>query len=129
MFGSTVLVPVLSGSKPSHCTYFKWDCNNCFSYYYKMASTSLSWFFLCFYCTDYCCKATGGPGGAMIGCFMVGLVYGIVALIIKKAGYHWIMKLLPPIVVGPVIMVIGLALSSKLLGYGNEQTNCRWWRI
>ena len=57
-------------------------------------------------------QATGGPGAAMIGSFIVGLVYGIVALIIKKAGYRWIMKLLPPIVVGPVIMVIGLALSG-----------------
>ena len=60
---------------------------------------------------------------------MVGLVYGIVALIIKKAGYRWIMKLLPPIVVGPVIMVIGLALAGTAVRYGNEQTNSRWRRI
>jgi len=48
----------------------------------------------------------------MIGTFLAGLVYGIVALIIHKAGYRWIMNLLPPIVVGPVIIVIGLALAS-----------------
>ena len=58
-------------------------------------------------------KATGGPGAAMIGSFIAGLVYGIVALVIKKAGYRWIMNLLPPVVVGPVIMVIGLALCRN----------------
>jgi uracil permease len=41
----------------------------------------------------------------------VALVYFIVSLIIWKTGYKWIMKLLPPIVVAPVIIVIGLALS------------------
>ncbi|MFL6556261.1 MAG: solute carrier family 23 protein, partial [Bacillus sp. (in: firmicutes)] len=57
-------------------------------------------------------KAAGGPGGAMVGTFLAGLVYGIVALVISKAGHRWIMNLLPPIVVGPVIIVIGLALSG-----------------
>lgn len=52
------------------------------------------------------------PGNAMIGAVFVGLVYGIVSLVIWKSGYKWIMKLLPAIVVGPVIMVIGLGLSS-----------------
>ncbi|WNS77105.1 solute carrier family 23 protein [Bacillus sp. DTU_2020_1000418_1_SI_GHA_SEK_038] len=58
----------------------------------------------------------GGIGAMMIGSFMVGLLYGVVALIIKKAGYRWLMNLLPPIVVGPVIMVIGLALSGTAVG-------------
>jgi len=48
----------------------------------------------------------------MIGAMFVSLVYAIVALIIWKTGYQWLMKLLPPIVVGPVIIVIGLALSG-----------------
>ena len=43
---------------------------------------------------------------------MSELVYGIVSLIIWKTGYKWIMKLLPPIVVAPVIMVIGLGLAG-----------------
>ncbi|MFP3720474.1 solute carrier family 23 protein [Niallia circulans] len=58
----------------------------------------------------------GGPGAAMIGTFIAGIVYGIVALTIKKAGYRWIMNILPPIVVGPVIMVIGLALATTAVG-------------
>ena len=52
----------------------------------------------------------------MIGSMFVALVYAIVSLIIWKTGYDWIMKLLPPIVVGPVIMVIGLALSTDSSG-------------
>lgn len=58
----------------------------------------------------------GGIGAMMIGSFMVGLLYGLVALIIKKGGYRWLMNLLPPIVVGPVIMVIGLAISGTAVG-------------
>jgi uracil permease len=43
---------------------------------------------------------------------LVGLVYAIVALFIRFAGYDFIQKLLPPVVVGPVIMVIGLGLAG-----------------
>ncbi|WP_332648016.1 solute carrier family 23 protein [Lysinibacillus sp. 54212] len=52
------------------------------------------------------------PGNAMIGAMAVGVTYGIVSLIIWKTGYRWLMKLLPPIVVAPVIMVIGLGLAG-----------------
>ena len=48
-----------------------------------------------------------------LGRAFVGLVYVIVALIIKSVGVGWLNKLLPTIVVGPVIMVIGLGLSSS----------------
>ena len=50
-----------------------------------------------------------------IGMAFVGLVYVIVALVIKFAGVNWLNKLLPTIVVGPVIMVIGLGLSSSAI--------------
>ncbi|GIN61456.1 uracil permease [Robertmurraya siralis] len=52
------------------------------------------------------------PGNAMIGAMAVGITYGIVSLIIWKTGYKWLMRLLPPIVVAPVIMVIGLGLAA-----------------
>ncbi len=48
-----------------------------------------------------------------IGMIIVGLIYVIVAFIIKKAGTGWLFKLLPTIVVGPVIMVIGLGLAGS----------------
>lgn len=47
----------------------------------------------------------------IIGMAMVGVVYVAIALIIKKTGTKWLDKLLPPVVIGPVIMVIGLGLA------------------
>ncbi len=55
-----------------------------------------------------------------IGMIIVGLIYVIVALVIKKAGTGWLFKLLPTIVVGPVIMVIGLGLAGSAI---NNLTN------
>ncbi|RMD09493.1 uracil permease, partial [Klebsiella pneumoniae] len=58
-------------------------------------------------------KSGGGPGAVMVGTFSVGVVYAIVSLIVYYAGVDWIQKVLPPIVVGPVIMVIGLSLAPS----------------
>src|SRR5699024_7398208 len=60
-------------------------------------------------------SAAGGPAGAMIGTFLAGVVYGIVAVFIKLLGLNWLMRILPPIVVGPVIIVIGLGLASTAI--------------
>ncbi len=49
----------------------------------------------------------------ILGMVMVGIVYCLVALIIKFVGTNWLNKLLPPIVIGPIIMVIGLGLASS----------------
>ena len=57
--------------------------------------------------------ATGNYLALAIGMILVGLIYVIVALVIKKAGTAWLFKLLPTIVVGPVIMVIGLGLAGS----------------
>ena len=48
----------------------------------------------------------------MVGAFMAGVAYALIALFIKWLGTGWLMKLLPPVVVGPVIMVIGLGLAG-----------------
>lgn len=50
-----------------------------------------------------------------IGMAMVGLVYVIIAVIIHFFGTKWLTKLLPPIVIGPVIMVIGLGLAGSAI--------------
>lgn len=50
-----------------------------------------------------------------IGMAMVGLVYVIVAIVIKFCGVKWLNKLLPPLVIGPVIMVIGLGLAGSAI--------------
>lgn len=54
----------------------------------------------------------GGIGAVMTGTMAVGIVYVIVAIIIHFCGKKWINKMLPPIVVGPMIMIIGLSLAS-----------------
>ncbi|EUJ49348.1 solute carrier family 23 protein [Paenilisteria rocourtiae] len=58
-------------------------------------------------------KSGGGPGAVMVGTFSVGVVYAIVALLVYYVGIEWIQRVLPPIVVGPVIMVIGLSLAPS----------------
>lgn len=50
-----------------------------------------------------------------IGMVIVGVIYVLVALVIKKFGTNWLFKLLPTIVVGPVIMVIGLGLAGSAI--------------
>ncbi len=58
----------------------------------------------------------GGISGAMTGVMVVGFIYVIVATIIHFAGKKWLDKLLPPIVIGPMIMVIGLGLAPNAIG-------------
>lgn len=52
----------------------------------------------------------------IIGMILVGLVYIIVSIVIKFVGTNWLNKLLPPIIVGPIIMVIGLSLAGSAVG-------------
>ena len=58
----------------------------------------------------------GGLGGAMTGIMIIGIIYFIVSVIIRFAGKAWIDKILPPIVIGPMIMIIGLGLASSAVG-------------
>ena len=58
-----------------------------------------------------------------IGMAFVGAVYVIVALVIKFCGVGWLNKLLPTIVIGPVIMVIGLSLSTSAISNLTASTN------
>ena len=52
-----------------------------------------------------------GKESVFTGIMAVGLTYMLVALIIKVVGKKWINKILPPVVVGPMIMIIGLSLA------------------
>ena len=57
----------------------------------------------------------GGISGAMTGIMAVGLIYVIIAFIIKFVGKDWLDKLLPPVVIGPIIMIIGLGLAPSAI--------------
>ena len=57
----------------------------------------------------------GGISGAMTGIMVIGLIYIIVATIIHFIGKNWLDKLLPPVVIGPMIMIIGLGLAPSAI--------------
>ncbi len=50
--------------------------------------------------------------GLLFGAIFAGLVYVIIALVVKFVGVNWINKLMPPVVIGPTVALIGLSLSS-----------------
>ncbi len=55
--------------------------------------------------------STGGASSAYIGLMVVGIIYAIIAGIIYFAGSGWLRNLLPPVVIGPMIIIIGLTLA------------------
>ena len=57
----------------------------------------------------------GGISGAMTGIMAVGLIYVIFAIIIRFIGKNWLDKILPPVVIGPMIMIIGLGLAPSAI--------------
>lgn len=69
----------------------------------------------------------GGLSGFVTGIVGVGIVYILFALLIKIFGKNWVNKLLPPIVVGPMIMIIGLSLASNAVSQiGLTATGFEW---
>lgn len=65
--------------------------------------------------------------GLIIGAAFAGLVYVILALIVKLAGVNWINKLMPPVVIGPTVALIGLSLAGAavkdVFSYGPQDSN------
>lgn len=112
MFGSTVLVPILVGLNPGIALFSSGVgtlmyllitrhkipayMGSSFSFIVPMMALM---------------KSTGYPGIAQ-GTIAVGGVYLIVSLIVSRFGSAWIDRILPPIVVGPIVMVIGLSLAA-----------------
>lgn len=57
-----------------------------------------------------------GYWGLIIGALMAGLVYVIIAIIVKFCGVKWIDILMPPVIIGPTVSIIGLSLSANAVG-------------
>ncbi len=57
-----------------------------------------------------------GYCGIIVGGILAGLVYVILALIIKFAGSKWVSKLMPPVIIGPTVALIGLSLAGSAMG-------------
>ena len=54
--------------------------------------------------------------GLILGAIFAGLVYVIIAIVVKKVGVDWINKLMPPVVIGPTVAIIGLSLAGNAVG-------------
>ena len=61
-------------------------------------------------------SAEAGYAGLLIGAVFAGLVYVVIAIIVKIAGVKWINKLMPPVVIGPTVAIIGLSLAGNAVG-------------
>ena len=57
-----------------------------------------------------------GHFGLIIGALLAGLVYVVIAIVVKIAGVKWIDKLMPPVVIGPTVAIIGLSLAGNAVG-------------
>ena len=118
MFGATILVPQLVGLSPAIALLTSGIATIVFILVTRFQVPAYLGSSFAFIIPIQVATSSGGIGSAMIGSMFVALVYAIVSLLIWKTGYKWIMKLLPPIVVGPVIMVIGLALAPTAVRNG-----------
>ena len=56
-----------------------------------------------------------GYAGLILGAIFAGLVYVVLAIIVKIAGVKWIAKLMPPVVIGPTVALIGLSLAGAAI--------------
>ena len=61
-------------------------------------------------------SASAGHAGIIIGAFFAGLVYVVIAVVVKFAGVKWISKLMPAVVIGPTVAIIGLSLAGNAVG-------------
>jgi len=72
--------------------------------------------------------AFGGIAGAMTGMVIVGLIYVLAALAVRLIGKGWLDYVLPPIVVGPMIMIIGLGLAPSAVSQIGLNGEISDWR-
>ncbi len=61
-------------------------------------------------------SASAGYAGLIVGAVFAGLVYVAIAIVVKFAGVAWINKLMPTVVIGPTVALIGLSLAVNAVG-------------
>ncbi len=112
MFGATILVPFLTGLNPAVALVSSGAGTLLYIVCTKGQIPAYLGSSFAFITPIIAAKTLGGLEGALIGCLVAGVVYLIVSGLISKFGVGWLMHLLPPVVIGPIIMVIGLGLAS-----------------
>ncbi len=116
MFGATVLVPILTGL-PVGVTLIASGIGTLIYIFFTKAKVPVylgsSFAFIIAIQASTITNADGSKdfSAAYFGLMAVGIIYVIVGIIIKFVGKDWIRKVLPPVVVGPMIMIIGLVLA------------------
>lgn len=131
MFGATVTVPLLTGLSISTTLLFAGLGTllfHCLTKFKVPAFLGSSFAFIGGYLAVAPLNEDGSGNKEMLpyaclGVACAGLVYLIVAALIKAVGVNRVMKLFPPVVTGPIIMAIGLGLAPSAV------TNCssNWW--
>lgn len=121
-FGATVLVPLLVGLDPSVALFTAGMGTLIFHAITKGKVPIFLGSSFAFIAPVIKATELYGLPGALFGIIGVGLVYGIMSLLIRLRGVGFIARLFPPIVVGPVIMLIGLSLA----GTGVDMAKSNW---
>lgn len=111
-FGSTVLVPLLVGMDPSIALLAAGIGTLIFHLVTKGRVPIFLGSSFAFIAPIVKCTELYGMAGTMSGLVAVGAVYGLMSLFVRLWGMGFIKKLFPPVVIGPVIILIGLSLAS-----------------
>ncbi|WP_131923998.1 uracil permease [Hazenella coriacea] len=113
MFGATILVPMLTGLSPAIALMSSGI--GTLAYLIVTRGKIPSYLGSSFaFIVPIITVSQGGKhlGDALFACLLVGFMYGFVALIVYRFGVKWLDHILPPVVIGSVVIVIGLALAG-----------------
>lgn len=121
-FGATVLVPLLVGLDPSVALFTAGVGTLIFHAVTKGMVPIFLGSSFAFIAPIIKATELFGLPGTLCGLVAVGAVYGLMSLLIRLRGVGFISRLFPPIVVGPVIMLIGLSLA----GTGVDMAKGNW---
>ncbi|RNB54706.1 uracil permease [Brevibacillus gelatini] len=122
MFGATVLVPILTGLDAATALLTSGIGTLLFLFITKGKIPNYLGSSFAFIGPIIAVTASHGVGTALLGCFLSGIVYIVVAAIVQKAGVKWLDKVLPPVVIASVIVVIGLSLAGVAVDMATKVT-------
>lgn len=122
MFGSTILVPLLTGLSVSLTLLASGIGTLAYLIVTRGKIPAYLGSSFAFIVPIITVSQTQGVGAALFGCFLAGIVYGVVSLFIFRFGVNWLNKLLPPVVIGSIVIVIGLALAGTAVDMASTAT-------
>ncbi len=112
MFGATFLVPILTGMSPTTTLFFSGIGTMLFLLITKNRVPSYLGSSFAFLAPIAAAKADGGMSAALGGVVAAGVILALIGLIVRAVGMKWIEWMLPPVVTGAIVMVIGLNLAG-----------------